>query len=263
MKNLVAPFLLLVILTTSGCRSHRVDPATQNDPLQTERVAQQVEQDRRRGQAGTGFFSGLAQGARALFIDLPRFLIDQATGNTPLAAARQMEDRYFPDERRQGINRLVERRFGQDEPYVTRYQQIARDDPNFLVRATAIRALNRARHEPSIPLFIRALQDPHELVRLEAVKALNNMPHPDAARPLLTIIANPNEQRDVRIAAAQALRHYPTLDVARGLAAQLQNREFAIAWQSRRSLARLTGTDHGYDEAAWLNYLTTTPNPFG
>ena len=74
---------------------------------------------------------------------------------------------------------------------------------------------------------------------------------------------NPNENRDVRIAAADALRHYRSLDVARALIAQLSSREFGLAWQSRRSLKNLTGKDLHYDESAWLDYVRGPDKPFG
>ena len=49
-----------------------------------------------------------------------------------------MEDQYFPDERREGINEMVSYDFGKREPYTTRYEQLAQNDEDWLVRATAI-----------------------------------------------------------------------------------------------------------------------------
>src|SRR5437588_728587 len=82
---------------------------------------------------------------------------DTARGRTPRNAAVKMEDQYFPDERREGINELVKRDFGKREPYTKRYDQIAKFDDDWLVRATAIRALNRARDRSAGPTFIAAL----------------------------------------------------------------------------------------------------------
>ena len=190
-------------------------------------------------------------------------LKDAITGRTPRNAAVRMEDSYFPDERRAGINDLVAREFGKKPPYVERYEQIAQTDPDWLVRATAIRALNRARWKESTPIFVKALDDPHEEVRLEAAKALVNMPDPKSVPSLIRIVNSTTENRDVRIAAADALKHYRTLEVARALIAQLQVREFGIAWQSRRSLRSITGIDWKYDESAWLIYVTGPMKPFG
>jgi hypothetical protein len=190
-------------------------------------------------------------------------LNDKITGHTPRAAAVQMEDPYFPDERRMGINRLSAFPFGRQPPYTTRYEQIAQSDPDWLVRATAIRALNRSRWQPATPLFIKALDDTNDHVQLEATKALSNIPDPSAIPSLLRLVNDGTENRDVRIAAADALRHYKTVEVARTLASQLGGREFGVAWQSHRSLQAMTGQDCGYDESAWLNYITGPEKPLG
>src|SRR5438067_6340374 len=135
---------------------------------------------------------------------------DTASGKTPRNAAVKMEDQYFPDERREGINDLVKRDFGRREPYTKRYDQLARFDDDWLVRATAVRALNRARDRSATPTFIAALSDKNEQVRLEACKALVHMPDESAVPGLLRIVQDSNENRDVRIAAAEALQHYRT-----------------------------------------------------
>jgi hypothetical protein len=190
-------------------------------------------------------------------------LVAAATGDTPIAAVKKMENQYSPDERRVGINKLAERSWGLREPYTNRYQQIAQFDSDWLVRATAIRALNRARDASATPIFIKALSDPNETIRVEAAKALANIPDPAAVPMLVKIVANADESRDVRIWAADALRHYRTIEVARTLAGQLDKREFGVAWQSRKSLVVLTNNDFRYDEVAWLKYLTSTEKPFG
>jgi hypothetical protein len=192
-----------------------------------------------------------------------RHLSGYFSGNTPLKAAQKIEDHYAPDERRDGINRLSDRDFGRRQPYTTRYQQLAQLDSDWLVRATAIRALNRSRDATATPIFIKALADENEVVRVEAAKALSNLPDEKAAPALVAIVTNAGETRDVRICAADALRHYHNLQVARALAAQLSIREFGLAWQARRSLVTLTGQDLRYDEAAWLQYLTGPEKPFG
>ena len=183
-------------------------------------------------------------------------------GKTPLRAARKMEDPHFADERREGINELVENSFGKRPPYTTRYKQIATLDPDYTVRATAVRALNRARDRSATDVFIKALSDRNDLVRLEAAKALANIPDPRAAEPLAKIVNSAVENRDLRIAAADSMRHYRDMGVARSLVNVLNGKDFGVAWQARHSLRTLTGKDHRYDERAWLTYLTQ-PNPFG
>src|SRR5439155_25837756 len=133
---------------------------------------------------------------------------DYLSGNTAIVYFKKMEDRASADERRIGINWLVSRKFGQKAPYTSRYKQIAASDPDWLVRATAIRALNRSRDASATPLFVKALDDPSDQVRLEAAKALVNMPDQKAAPALIRIVDSRTDNRDVRIAAADALRHY-------------------------------------------------------
>ena len=193
-----------------------------------------------------------------------RHTYDLASGNTAILAAARMENTDAPDERRAGINYFADRDYGLRDPYTERYEQIARSDDDFIVRSTAIRALNRARDATATPVFIAALSDDSELVRLEAAKALANIPDPNAVPALIRTLTRADETRDVRIAAADALRHYPSLEVARALVAQLSGRDFGVAWQARQSLRHLTGErDLRYDEAAWLAYLTCPAKPFG
>lgn len=203
------------------------------------------------------FSTGVSQ-----FGEFSQNLVDYFTGDTALNAAKNMESKYFADERREGIIRLANRKYGRQEPYTTRYAQIAQLDSDYLVRATAVRSLNRARDTKQSGLYIGALSDKHELVRLEACKALSNMPDVNAVPKLLVILNDGAENRDVRIAAADALRHYPQIDVARSLVNVLGEREFGIAWQARNSLHTLTGKEYTYDEAAWLQYLTSSEKPF-
>src|SRR5438067_7907660 len=89
------------------------------------------------------------------------------TGRTPIRAVGMMEDSRSADNRRKGIYELVRQEFGRHEPYTRRYRQIAQSDPDFTVRAAAIRALNWSRDTQSVPLFIAALNDSNELVRWE------------------------------------------------------------------------------------------------
>ena len=181
----------------------------------------------------------------------------------PRKSAVKTTDRYFPDERREGINELVDRGFGRSAPYTDQYAQMAKNDPDFLVRATAVRALNRARNRQASEVYLNALNDESEVVRLEGAKALVNMPDDKAVSGLIKLVTNPNENRDVRIAAAEAMKHYRSADAARALIGQLSGREFGLAWQAHNSLVRITGKDLRYDEAAWLTYMTNPEKPFG
>ena len=225
--------LLLVV----GCASNRLTPA---QPTTQRALATEPPND-----------GGAIGDALDAIARVPRHLADLFSGNTPAKFARRMEDSQSPDHRRRGINWLSARDFGRRPPYTTRYQQIAQADSDWLVRAVAIRALNRSRDRSAAPIFIRALNDKSDLVRWEAAKALGNVPDPQAAEPLARILSNPSDNKDVRIAAADALRHYHDPGVARTLARTLNGRDFGVSWQARRSLVHLTGRDLRYDERAW------------
>ncbi|HLL90738.1 MAG TPA: HEAT repeat domain-containing protein, partial [Tepidisphaeraceae bacterium] len=176
-----------------------------------------------------------------------------------------------PDERWKGMDYLSDREWGRREPYTKYYKRLAvgrpedglKADTDYVVRAKAVRALSASRDESVVPTFIKALGDESDLVRLEAAKALMRVPDESAVQPLLRVVSGPTETRDVRVAAASALRHYKTLDVARALVNALDAREFEVAYQARRSLRTLTEKDFRYDQGAWLGYITGPEKPFG
>jgi hypothetical protein len=210
-----------------------------------------------------------------LFITAPLF-----TGCdiiTPKQAAELMNNPDRPDARREGIAATVTRwSWGKLPPYPHIYQQIAQHDSDVTVRAMAIRALNICRDQSATKIFIAGLQDQNEQIRLESAKALANVPDPDAIGVLIYVLTGSREtltadghrtlvaeSKDVRIAAADALRQYRKLDVARTLVGYLNEQDFGVAWQSHQSLITLTGQDLQYDQAAWLQYLIGPSNPFG
>jgi hypothetical protein len=182
-------------------------------------------------------------------------------GNTPGRYARLMEDENFPDNRRLGISELAKKDFARKPPYTTRYQQIFQSDPDPSVRAMAIRSLNVSRDSTAPELYIRALNDVDAAVRLEGAKALGNMPNDAAIDGLLKLLNAPEESQDIRIAAASALRHYQRRAVATALVGVLDERQFGVAWQARRSLQRISGVDYAYDAPAWLEYLSNPSQP--
>jgi hypothetical protein len=210
----------------------------------------------------------------------PKRLYDFWTGNTPGKYARWMEDDKSADLRRTGILKLAsDYDFARADPYTRRYWQIAQGDPDYLVRVAAIRALNRSRDRSGIPIYIKGLDDRNPLIRVESAKALANIPDETAVPALLRHLRPEIEMRgegsgaaaraervpetkDTRIAVADALRCYKTKDVARALTEALQDRQFEVAYQARRSLILMTGHDYRYDPDKWREYLSKE-NPFG
>lgn len=174
-----------------------------------------------------------------------------------------MEDPIFPDERRVGIAGLQKRPEGRQEPYTERFRQLARTDTDASVRAQAVRALNQARDQPAKPIFVASLNDPSPRVRLEGAKALRNLPDDAAVTRLTQLVVDETQDRDVRIWATNALSRQPRIDVARTLVSVLDGRDFAVAYEARLGLRRMTGgKDYFYDSGLWLGYITSSASPF-
>jgi len=197
------------------------------------------------------FFGGIGQQWRIL------------EGDTPKKAAMMTLDTNSADNRRKGVFRLVKYSFAHKPPYTTRYEQMAKSDPDPTVRAAALRACNWSRDREATSLFISLLADPKEtdLVRLEAAKGLCNLPDPAAPPTLLNAANGPEINRDVRIACVDALKYYRSLEVGRALGNLLVDRDFAVAWQARRSLVYMTHRDFRMDQGAWLGYIAGPQKP--
>lgn len=207
-------------------------------------------------------FQAIGNGFAAMFA-WPTQEIEKLNGDTPRHAILRMEDKNSPDNRRNGMNRLLEWDFTHRPPYTRVFEGMATLDKDPTVRAAAIRACNRSRDKRATSVFIKGLSDPNEWVRLEAAKGLANLPDPNAAAPLTAIANNPDENRDVRIAATDALKYYRTIEIARVLSGLLADADFSVAWQARRSLVFLTHRDFGYDQGAWLAYFVGPQRPLG
>ena len=159
--------------------------------------------------------------------------IQWLSGDRPSQAVRLLEDPSSADNRRIGMNKMVDFGFLHHDTFERRCRQIAEYDTDFTVRATALRTANRARDNKATSLFIKGLNDKSEWVRLESAKGLANVPDVNAAAPLVTVVTDLEENRDVRIAATDALKHYRTLPVVRTLSSLLHDKTFAVAWQAR------------------------------
>jgi hypothetical protein len=262
----VRPLLLLATTIVSagalgGCSSSgvepRVDPATEIGTTEREREM------KRTLDQPLGFLNVPLIRSRWVLTDLS----DSVTG-APQRYAQMMETKGSPDQRREGMMGLVDRPWGERPPYTTRYAQIAEErdgavPADYLLRASAIRSLNRSREPGHANLFIKGLADESEWVRLESAKALNRLPAAEAIPALLSVVSKPEENKDVRIAAAEALGHHKNFEVARALISLLGSREFGLAWQAHQSLTQIMPKDLGYDEGAWLNYLNSPEKPLG
>jgi hypothetical protein len=260
--------LIAAALLTAGCQS---SPHHDGTVVSAERIRDYQLEERQR-QAGEDHIvtddgaaaatARAAWGGLTAIGDLFGKIIERLQGHTPGKAAQLMEDSHNADNRRDGIFRLVDFQVERTDPVVMkRLRQIADVDPNPLVHAAALRALNRCRDKAAALVFIRSIADQDALVRLEAAKALANIPD-DHAVPVLLKHLTADDNQDVRIACADALRQFKTLVVGRALAGALTERNFAIAWQARRSLMLMTGRDFRFQQADWLGYFDQNKKPF-
>ena len=265
------------LLFTAGCLNARdkdeKEPWTAADWKDASREDAQrlLSEDQRTTSAVPGAFKKTTD---AIADQLER-LYNYITGDTPFKAAKDLLDPSYPDRRRKAIIYLADHAYGRQDPYVAYIIEMARTDSDYLVRAMAIRALNRARARAAVPVFVAAMEDQQEFVRLEAAKALANIPDPSAVAALTRHLQptyevavaerreNREESNDVRVACADALRSFKDITTAQSLVRALRDQSFGVSWQARRSLMLMTGKDYRYDQAAWLTYLSGAEKPFG
>jgi HEAT repeat protein len=107
------------------------------------------------------------------------------------------------------------------------------------------------------------MEDPNVWVRLEAAKALANIPDDRAVPVLIKHLGDTSENKDVRIASADALRSFKSSEAAQALVGALQDHDFGVAYQAHSSLRFITGKDYKYDAAAWLTYIAGPGKPVG
>lgn len=262
---LMRRWICLVLLPlAAGC--FNTQDKEEREPLTPARWQEMRKDDQARAKSedekSHGLIGPIDKATGAIWEGITR-IYNWMIGDTPFEAAKALLDPTFPDRRRQAVMYLSKHEWGRKEPYVSYYEQMAKADDERLVKAIAIRALNRSRDRKATAIYIQLLENPSDLVRLEAAKALANMPDPASVDALTRHLQNPEENVDVRVACADALRNYHTIEVGRVLVGVLKDRQFGISWQARRSLMLMTGKDYRYNQTAWLDHLTGNERPFG
>ena len=148
--------LLLILLTfaAAGC-SQTADP----DPFALDRDSGLAVDE------GVASLVGTAVGAVGYALDA----IGLSNDRPPSYYAERLVAQGTPaDVRAEAINGLVRNDFAKREPYTDAYAVFAADAPDPLVRATAIRALNRSGDRGRTGLLVAALDDADARVRIEA-----------------------------------------------------------------------------------------------
>jgi len=174
---------------------------------------------------------------------------------------REAFDTEDADKRREGVLALSRRRGGLEEPYLKAYALLT-EDPDPLVRCTAVGALGRSgdpKYLGTILGLVRSDGDPR--VRVDAADALDNV-HGDMAVELLRDLAATDPDQDIRVRCVRALRHYKSRDVLTTLIRALDDQAYGVRYAARRSLEAMTGRDAAYDAGQWRRMLAAADDPF-
>ena len=244
MRFAIASILLFTATSLVGCST-----ASRGDPFATNREEVRASSTvEAAGAAIYGVFSAVGT------------TYGRLTAPPPGQYARALADESATaDDRRVAVDKLVAYSFGKQEPYTDAYAQLIVEDPDPLVRATSVRAINRSGDTSHANALLTALEDAEPIVRQEAAKALAGQPFAEAAGPLLSRATDDAEDRDVRLAAIDALHHYDNDDLARQLAGLLEADDFSIAWQARRTLVTMRKVDFQYEPADWVAHIDANP----
>jgi len=183
----------------------------------------------------------------------------------------------LPDDRRRAVNAIAASREGRSDWAVQAFDSIARTDIDATVRVAALRALRRSAGAATVPLTVKLLQPgpPAEdvraapgIVRWEAALLLRDLARRSDVEPgmhesALTALLHRavlDEDRNVRIAALEALGSFRDDRSLRALVAAMQDRDFAIQSAAEHSLVALTGERRGCDPDEWAAWLAAHPN---
>jgi HEAT repeat protein len=139
---------------------------------------------------------------------------------------------------------------------------MSKGDSEPQVRAAAVRVHTKLdQSETLCDVLRRAARDRSPLVRRECIEALRDRHDEESLEVLLGLLAQDPEE-SLRAAAAVALANYRYRKAVLGLAAALDDDEFAVLYRSRQSLKKLTGKDFQYDRSEWEDWIYSADDPF-
>lgn len=182
------------------------------------------------------------------------------------------------DERRKAVDVLSRGRHAADDWVAQGFSTIARTDSDPMVRVSALRGLRASGGPAAVSTALKLLQrtpppdvvPPPAPVRWQAMQLLRDLCHDqrigDSERDgvVATLIdrTDLDADRNVRLAAIEALAVFRERRVLIALIDVLRERDFALQAAAEQSLAELTGQHFEYDADAWSAWLNRTTDLF-
>jgi len=162
------------------------------------------------------------------------------------------------DIRREGVYLLREKPANTWEKTPQILNIMCQGDPDGQVRAVALKVLAELDTKDTyLPVALKAAAKDQEVsVRRESVSIMSRRSD-DASMERLLEMLNQDEDREVRSRAAAALANYNDRRSMRGLIRALTDEQFSVSYRARESLEKLTGANYGYDQQAWLTWLSS------
>ena len=174
---------------------------------------------------------------------------------------RQILAENNPDQRREAVLELMEKRLSKSDRAVRLFALLAETDADPTVRSAGVQALGESRNTSAVdPLAKVLVSDSDARVRLDAAAALAKVRQPQAVRALLDRLRQ-DSSYEVRAACARTLAQYPYPGVVQALVAALLSEDFSVTFEARQSLQELTGQSFP-SSRNWQNWLDQTGDPF-
>jgi len=177
---------------------------------------------------------------------------------------RLMQNLSSPDAdlRREGVLMLGEGEPAAWDATLEILALMSKGDTEPQVRAAAVQVHTKLDQSETLSdVLRRAARDRSPLVRREGIEALRDRNDEESMEVLLDLLAH-DPEGSLRAEAAVALANYRFRKAVLGLAAALDDDEFAVLYRSRQSLGKLTGKDFQYDRSEWEDWIYSADDPF-
>ena len=138
--------------------------------------------------------------------------------------------------------------------------KLIREDPNPLLRQTAVTALAAFEHPDAESGLQIGLADADPAVRAAACRAWAARGGDRALTRLAEALGSDTDQ-DVRLAAARELARFSDPVAVRALGAALEDDDPALQYRAVQSLKKASGRDFGDDVGAWRQFVAGQEPP--